>query len=409
MGGHMVAARRKARPVAMAWWSCALVVLATMVAACDHTSGGATGSIAPPERTATAKAQQDEERAVRFQQHLDTAIEQRDEGQYGAALAAVMEAISLEPRSDEAWQLQRELVPAATASAQEARTGDPRATATARAVIAEATREALRSDAAWLDPREIAGDTSTHKGKPVMLQGTVLAVNQYLAYTLLLLRAQVPGRGLSEQIAVEVRPKIADVAEDECLRITGTVFGTQRVAFPNRSTTVPLVKAIDWEPGPRGGSATTCSALPADPGNPGNVAERPRGPTTVPLRVITGTGGQTVAIVAVHIGSSGPFSFVLDTGASSSVVSTQVAKELGLATARTIGPVSGVGGVISRAQTTDVTQWRIGNVALPPTELVMIDFPGRSGPDGLLGSDVLSQFGTVNVDFARGVLLLNPS
>ncbi len=382
-------------------------MLAVAITGCAQPSGRAA-SDAVAAQTATVQAK-DEERADQFQQHLDSARTYRDGDQFAEALASVMSAISLEPRSEEAWQLQRELVPSATASAREARNGDPRATATARAAAAEATREAQRNDATWLDPREIAGDTSTHRGKPVMLQGTVLAVNQYLAYTLLLLRAQVPGRGVTEQIAVEVRPKIADLTEDECLRITGTVFGTQRVAFPNSTTTVPLVKAIDWEPGPRGGSATACSALPADPGNPGNIAERPRGPTTVPLRVITGSSGQTIAIVAVHIGSSGPFSFILDTGASSSVVSTQVAKELGLPVARTIGPVSGVGGVIGRAQTTDVTQWRMGTVALPPTELIMISFPGSGGPDGLLGSDVLSQFGTVNVDFSRRVLQLNPS
>ena len=388
--------------------ACGALLLVGAVTGCARpVTGDAGGQDLPPAaRTATITTQQDADRAVRFQEHMGNAQDHMDEGRYAEALAAVMEAISLEPRSEEAWQLQREIVPTATASAREVRSGDPRATATARTARAEATREAQRNEAEWLDPRELARDMSGNRGKPVMLQGTVLAVNQYLGYSLLLLRAQVPGRGLSEQIAVEIRPKIADLAEDECLRITGTVFGTQRVAFPSTTTTVPLVKAIDWEPGPRA-SATACVALPADPGNPGNIAERPQGPTTVPLRVLTGASGQTLALVAVYIGNSGPFSFILDTGASGSVVRTQVAKEIGLTPARTIGPVSGVGGVIARAQTTDITRWRMGNVALPPTELVMIDFPGRGGPDGLIGSDVLSQFGNVSVDFSRRVLVLN--
>jgi hypothetical protein len=362
-----------------------------------------------PEATAIDPAQLEAEHAVRVQRHLDDARSYWEEEQYTEALASVKGAIALEPRSAEAWQLQRELVPAATASAREARTGNVRATAEARTARAEATREAQRSAAAWIDPRELARDPDAHRGKPVMIQGTAMSVNQYLQYTMVLLRAQVPGRALTEPVVVELRPKHAELQDQECLRVTGIVFGTKRVVSSSSTLSVPHVNAIAWEPGPPGASATSCPALAADPGNPAALAERPRGPATLPLQVVTGSNGQTAALVSVHVGASGPFSFILDTGASRSVISTQIANELGLPVSGTIGPVRGVGGVVARAPVTEVTQWRMGNVALPPTELVILDLGGGRGPDGLLGSDVLSHFGTVNVDFSRGVLVLMPS
>ncbi len=234
-------------------------------------------------------------------------------------------------------------------------------------------------------------------------------MSQYLQYTLVLLRAQIPGRALTEPVVVELRPKQADLQDATCLRITGTVLGTRSVNIPGFILTLPLVNALTWEPGPAGAAAGSCPPLPADPSSPAAVAERPQGPTTIPLQVVTGPTGQTLALVDVHVGTAGPFTFILDTGASQSVISPEVALELGLTGSRTIGPIMGVGGIVPRARVTEVTQWRMGNVALPPSQLVILDPGGEDGPDGLLGSDVLSHFGSVNVDFTRGVLVLRPS
>jgi hypothetical protein len=85
-------------------------------------------------------------------------------------------------------------MPVAIVNASDARTAIVGATAEARTARAEATREAQRSAAAWIDSRELARDPDAHRGKAVMLQGTAVAVNQYLQYTMVLLRAHRPCR-----------------------------------------------------------------------------------------------------------------------------------------------------------------------------------------------------------------------
>jgi hypothetical protein len=283
------------------------------------------------------------------------------------------------------------------------------ATVEARTARAEATKEAQRAAAIWVDPRELARDPNAFRGKPVMLQGTAVDNNQHVNYTVLILLAQVPGRSLTEPVVVEVRPKIPDLQENECLRMTAVVFGEGKVQAPGRTILMPHLNVIEWEPGPRA-SGSSCTPLPADPGGAPAIVERPSGPLNVPLRILSGPGGQTAAVVAIHIGGSGPFSFILDTGASGSVVSSAVARELSLPVSGSVGPLSTAGGVVQRADVTRVTQWRMANVALPTTDLVILDLGGRSsGLDGLLGSDVLSQYGTATVDFNRGVLTLRPS
>jgi hypothetical protein len=384
-----------------------LVALALL--ACSCSSGRTASGLTYADATATVRAEQDADRAARVDQHLETARAHWDEESYTEALASVRAAIALEPRHEAALQLQREVVPAATAAARGARTANVAATAEARTARAEATKAAQRAEAIWVDPRELARDPNAFRGKPVMLQGTAVENNQHVNYTIVFLLAQVPGRIGTEPLVVEVRPKIPDLQENECLRMTAVVFGEGRVRAPGRTIMLPHLNAIDWEPGPRA-SATSCSALPADPGAPPAIVQVPSGPLNVPLRILSGPGGQTAAVIAIHIGGSGPFSFILDTGASGSVVSTAVAKELGLPVSGTVGPMQTAGGVIQRADVARVTQWRMGNVALPTTDLVILDLGGRnSGLDGLLGSDVLSQYGTATVDFNRGVLTLRPS
>ncbi|WP_282692473.1 retropepsin-like aspartic protease [Streptomyces sp. CC208A] len=127
----------------------------------------------------------------------------------------------------------------------------------------------------------------------------------------------------------------------------------------------------------------------------------------VPLRVVH-QGDRTLAFVPVHVEGEGPFMFALDTGASVSVVDDDVADRAGLERTGEKSAVSGILGT-GRVPVARVEQWRLGDVRLDPGLVTVIDLdvPGSPGMiQGLLGSDVLSDFGSVTVDYGDGVLRL---
>ncbi|MFE0677694.1 aspartyl protease family protein [Streptomyces sp. NPDC058867] len=125
----------------------------------------------------------------------------------------------------------------------------------------------------------------------------------------------------------------------------------------------------------------------------------------VPLRVVE-QGGRTLAFVPVSIEGQGPFSFALDTGASTSVVDDDVADRVGLERTGERRPVSGVIGS-GEVPVARVDRWEVGEIRLDPGEVTVIDLGtpgGGRGIQGLLGSDVLSDFGSITVDYDEGVL-----
>jgi hypothetical protein len=57
-----------------------------------------------------------------------------------------------------------------------------------------------------------------------------------------------------------------------------------------------------------------------------------------------------------------------------------------------------------------VKEWRVGKVKLPPTIVVEANLPfgnAHGGVQGLLGSDMLSQFDVVTIDYGQSRLLLH--
>jgi hypothetical protein len=131
------------------------------------------------------------------------------------------------------------------------------------------------------------------------------------------------------------------------------------------------------------------------------------GAVKVPLTVSV-VAGQVAETVDVCIGSHGPYPFVLDSGSGQSIIDAGLAHRLHLADA---GPASGFAGVgcTGNAQPVSVGSWSLDGVDLASQQLTAATLPqtgGKGEPDGLLGSDVLSRFGAVRVDFAAGVLVL---
>jgi len=157
-----------------------------------------------------------------------------------------------------------------------------------------------------------------------------------------------------------------------------------------------------------GGSSSSSSAIP------GAASTGPGGEVTVPLQVLQ-QGGATLVIVPVQIGGEGPYPFILDTGASTSAISSVLADQLGLEPTGQTAQVSGVTAT-QQVQLVAVPQWAVGGTALDPGPVGALDFPTSQQSDsgettqlaGLLGSDQLSRFGSVTLDYAGQELRFTP-
>lgn len=108
--------------------------------------------------------------------------------------------------------------------------------------------------------------------------------------------------------------------------------------------------------------------------------------------------------VQTMIDGSGPYAFVVDTGANRSVLSAEIAEALNLETSGQ-ALVHGIAGVLP-SRTAHVHQLAVGN--LVSRRLKMPVLPRRYlGADGLLGVDVLANR-RATIDFANQVFTLEP-
>ena len=137
------------------------------------------------------------------------------------------------------------------------------------------------------------------------------------------------------------------------------------------------------------------------------VAAQPRAhmAATVRLLVIRTADGETAALAPVVIHGR-TFPFLIDTGATRSVVDQALAKKLRLAKVGAPIRVSGVG-CTSAARNVRLAGWRIGGQRLPAIIATTTRIAGANGRAfGLLGSDVLSRFGSAKIDYAHARLIL---
>lgn len=127
----------------------------------------------------------------------------------------------------------------------------------------------------------------------------------------------------------------------------------------------------------------------------------------VALQVVQ-SQGATLAIAEVTLAGQGPYPFIVDTGSSTSVVDTKVAKAAGLEMKGKQSKVSGVG-CTTKARRAKVTTWSAGGVTLPGDQVSVLSLAKGANFGGLLGSDVLSRFGEVAVDYTAQQLDLGGS
>lgn len=142
----------------------------------------------------------------------------------------------------------------------------------------------------------------------------------------------------------------------------------------------------------------------------GSLSKAPEevGEGQVGLEKFSDPTGSTILLVPVSFGDSRPFQFVLDTGASRTVLDSALAEELRLSK----GQPAQARGIASEFQgaTVEVDDWRIGDIELEPRTIVAAKVPDAppEWPEfrGLLGSDVLAAFGVVELDYEKQILTL---
>lgn len=135
-----------------------------------------------------------------------------------------------------------------------------------------------------------------------------------------------------------------------------------------------------------------------------DLSNAPGGPgITVPVHVVTGDSGATLILLPVTIDGKGPYTFAFDTGASTSLVDTSIAEKVGLPQVGTPLPISGVGGnqsaVPVKIQSWHTDQLRLPTVTAAAANLVAIRHESKL--QGLVGSDVWRQFGSVDVNYSN--------
>lgn len=134
----------------------------------------------------------------------------------------------------------------------------------------------------------------------------------------------------------------------------------------------------------------------------------PEGGTSVPIRVQQDDRGSTLATIELTIAGKGPYPFAVDTGASTTLIDQTLADELALPQDGRGGRVSGVGGTVDTTPVV-IRDWSAGDLKLPEATVAAADLPAFGGSDrlrGLLGSDVLSRFQAVTIDYANQKLII---
>jgi hypothetical protein len=127
----------------------------------------------------------------------------------------------------------------------------------------------------------------------------------------------------------------------------------------------------------------------------------------VRLKVVKAHNGATLALAPVFIRGKGPFIFAVDTGASQSVVDSSLVKRLHLQQGRS-ETVTGIS-CSSNVLEVKVQHWSVGRVDLPARMVASTNLPGKgsNGLQGLLGSDILSQFGAITLDYKHQMLVVH--
>jgi len=110
-------------------------------------------------------------------------------------------------------------------------------------------------------------------------------------------------------------------------------------------------------------------------------------------------GEGAFVVGGICVDGKGPFTFLIDTGSSSSLIDVRVASRLGLAT---VGKVTGSSfGCRRSLSTAYLDRWTLGGRSLKGQWVAVGEITSHALPNlmGLLGADLLSRFGAVRLDY----------
>jgi clan AA aspartic protease (TIGR02281 family) len=115
----------------------------------------------------------------------------------------------------------------------------------------------------------------------------------------------------------------------------------------------------------------------------------------------------SLVVVPVRINGHGPYRFLLDTGASSSILSLSIAEGLGIPRARAYTIITAGGNVSGTVR--KLSALTVGNARLEDVEIAVANVPllKTMNVDGVLGSDYLRRF-KISIDYDNQVVDIEP-
>ena len=127
------------------------------------------------------------------------------------------------------------------------------------------------------------------------------------------------------------------------------------------------------------------------------------GVASVPV-TLSDVSGSKLVTVGVCVGKHGPYSFVVDTGSTMSIIDSNLSATLGLH--RTGITALGGMGCAQSGNVVSAPAMSMGHIPMAAQSLVSAPLTSWAGQhvDGVLGSDVLGRFGAVKLDLKKASL-----
>jgi clan AA aspartic protease (TIGR02281 family) len=116
---------------------------------------------------------------------------------------------------------------------------------------------------------------------------------------------------------------------------------------------------------------------------------------------------DSLVVVPVTLNGRGGYKFLLDTGATNSILSSQVADQLGLPAHSRATLLTAGGNLLVTVRTVKIMQ--IGNIQITNMDIAVADADlfKQLHVDGIIGADYLKQF-KVSIDYAHRTLTIKP-
>jgi hypothetical protein len=130
-------------------------------------------------------------------------------------------------------------------------------------------------------------------------------------------------------------------------------------------------------------------------------------PSILPIKIVH-LGKGAVVLANVCIEGAGPFPFVVDSGSALSIVDTQLSQRFHLHQVGAPEQAAGIG-CSATVVPEQVSSWSVGSLTLRSQAVLSTSLPNldASQPlDGVIGSDVLSRFGAVRIDYRTQTMSL---